>query len=122
MASLNMQGPYSLDEKTIDKVVTDTSSGNYALGKTNSTNGKFIVKYVGRADGDINARLKQWSKKSKYAQFKANYAASIKEAFEKECQNFHDFGGSAKLDNEIHPDRPKGKDYECPFCDIFDES
>lgn len=45
-----------------------------------------------------------------------------KEAFEKECKNYHDFGGDiGSLDNDIHPDRPEGKEYECPICDIFDE-
>jgi len=122
METLNMNGPYSLDGKTIDKVVTRTSAGNYALGWTNTSDTKFVVKYVGRADEDLNARLKQWANKSKYSQFKASYASSVKEAFEKECHNYHDFGSSEKLDNEIHPDRPKGKNYECPVCDIFDEN
>ena len=52
--------------------------------------------------------------------YKARFKIA-KAAFEKECQNYHDFGGSKKLDNKIHPDRPKDKDYECPVCDIFDE-
>jgi hypothetical protein len=121
MATLNMDGPYSLDEKTIDKVVTKKSAGNYALGKPDSSNNKFIVKYVGRADDDLNARLKQWANKSTYAQFKFSYASTGKAAFEKECHNYHDFGESKKLDNKIHPDRPKDKNYECPVCDIFDE-
>lgn len=121
MATLYMSGSYSLDEKTIDKVVTKKSAGNYALGKTDSSDGKFIVSYVGRADEDLNARLKKWAKESNYSQFKFSYASSIKAAFEKECQNYHDFGGSKKLDNKIHPDRPKDKEYECPVCDIFDE-
>ena len=51
-----------------------------------------------------------------------SYAENSKEAFEKECKNYHDFGGDiGSLDNDIHPDRPEGKDYECPICDIFDE-
>ena len=39
-----------------------------------------------------------------------------KAAFEKECRNFHDFGGVEKLDNDIHPDRPDGAAWKCPVC------
>ena len=119
MATLNMQGPYPLTKEKIDDVITKTSPGNYALG--NSDEKSFYVHYVGRADDDLNGRLKWWvGKKDKYAEFKYSYAASAKAAFEKECQNFHDFGGSEKLDNEYHPDRPEGANWSCPVCDIFD--
>lgn len=120
MATLNMSGPFSLDNESIDKAVTENSAGNYALGWTDTKDNKFVVKYVGRADEDLNTRLKQWAKKGMYSQFKASYANNVKEAFEKECRNYHDFGESEKLDNDIHPDRPKDKTYECPVCDIFD--
>lgn len=119
MASLGLEGPYTLDTATIDNTVTRTSAGNYALGYVNDK-GKFIVHYVGRADEDLKARLKQWvGKKSKYKSFKASYASSAKAAFEKECHNYHDFGGSDKLDNEYHPDRPNGTDWKCPVCTIY---
>ena len=46
----------------------------------------------------------------------------LKKHLKKECKNYHDFGGDiGSLDNDIHPDRPEGKEYECPICDIFDE-
>ena len=119
MASLGLDGPYALEAATIDSTVTRTSPGNYALGYVNDK-GSFIVHYVGRADKHLNARLKQWvGQKSKYKSFKAGYASSAKVAFEKECQNYHDFGGSDKLDNEYHPDRPSGTDWKCPVCRIF---
>lgn len=44
---------------------------------------------------------------------------SAKAAFEKECHNYHDFGGKEKLDNTIHPDRPAGSGWKCPCCKIF---
>ena len=94
-----MNGPYLLNKDKIDEVVTETSAGNYALGYVNEK-GTFIVKYVGRADSDVNA--------------------SPKAAFEKECRNYHDFGGSKSLDNKIHPDRPKNSSWKCPCCDTFD--
>lgn len=119
MANLGLEGPYTLHTSTIDNTITSTSPGNYALGYVNEK-GSFIVLYVGRADKDLNARLKQWvGDTSKYKSFKASYASSPKAAFDKECQNYHDFGGSEKLDNEYHPDRPNGTDWQCPVCNIY---
>lgn len=119
MATLNMQGPYPLTVDKIDEIVTRKSPGNYALGYSDEKS--FYVRYVGRADTDVNARLKYWvGKKDNYKEFKFSYASSPKSGFEKECQNYHDFGGTDKLDNEIHPDRPDGTDWECPVCNIFD--
>lgn len=115
MASLNMNGPYELTKDEIDKKVTRKSAGNYALGYVNDNT--FYVKYVGRSDDDLNDRLKDWV--DKYKKFKYSYATSPKAAFEKECHNYHDFGESEKLDNEIHPDRPDGSSWECPYCDVF---
>lgn len=120
MASLNMYGPYTLSKEEIDKRIATGKPGNYAYGYTRKSNNTFIVKYVGRSDSDLNKRIKHGI--GKYAQFKFSYAKNSKEAFEKECKNYHDFGGDiGSLDNDIHPDRPEGKEYEWPICDIFDE-
>lgn len=118
MASLNMNGPFPLTNKKIDEEVTRTSPGNYALGHINDES-KFIVKYVGRSDSDVNDRLHDWED-SKYKKFKYSYASSAKAAFEKECKKYHEFGESKKLDNKSHPDRPSDSNWECPVCDIFD--
>jgi len=117
MASLGLDGPYSLTNQEVDARVTRTNAGNYALGRVNDK-GTFIVRYVGRSDSDLNTRLKQWVGKG-YTMFKARYATSPKAAFEKECHNFHDFGGTTKLDNDIHPDRPNGSGWKCPACNLF---
>lgn len=116
MATLNMNGPYELTSAKISAVVTKTSAGNYALGYVRDD--KFIVHYVGRSDTDVAARLKQHVGKQ-YTRFKYSYATSAKAAFEKECRNYHDFGGKEKLDNTIHPDRPAGSGWKCPRCNIF---
>lgn len=118
MATLNMDGPYDLTTAKIGAVVTKTGPGNYALGYVNDKD-TFIVQYVGRSDRDVAARLRQHVGE-KYKQFKFSYATSAKAAFEKECINYHDFGGSQKLDNAIHPDRPAGTGWKCPRCNIFD--
>ena len=117
MPSLGMEGPYELSTDMIDKYITRKSCGNYALGV--ASNSSFTVRYVGRSDDDLNARLKWWiGKNSRYSHFKFSYASSPKEAFEKECRNYHDFGGSEKLDNEKHPERADGTDWKCPVCDL----
>ena len=116
MESLEMNGPYELDNETIDANVTRTSVGNYALERKKEE-GSFIVNYVGRSDDDVRGRLKYWvGKEPYYRRFKFSYASSVKAAFEKECKNYHDFGGSEKLDNKIHPQRPEGTNWSCPVC------
>ena len=117
MARLNMQGPYDLTSAEIDANVSRTSAGNYALGHTKD-DGTFLVHYVGRSDSDVNDRLHKSTGKN-YTKFKYSYATSPKAAFEKECQNFHDFGGTDKLDNDIHPARPDNTSWECPVCHVF---
>ena len=113
-----MKGPYKLTSDEVGKQVTKTSAGNYALGKVNSES-IFIVNYVGRSDDDVKARIEDHVGE-KYSKFKFSYADSAKSAFLKECRNYHDFGEKEKLNNKVHPDRTKGKDWQCPKCKIFD--
>lgn len=118
MALLNMQGPFDLTTLGVSNAVARGIAGNYGLGYVNDRN-TFIVEYVGRSDVDVGGRLHDWIG-TKYKRFKYSYASSAKTAFEKECQNYHDFGGSGSLDNDAHPDRPNGMHWKCPVCDIFD--
>ncbi len=118
MASLGMEGSYNFTSTEIDRVVKRTSPGNYALGYIDD-DGKFVVRYVGRSDSDINKELKARLTLN-HKKFKYCYATSPKAAFEKECHNYHDFGGSKDLENEVHPSRPAGAGWKCPVCDIFD--
>lgn len=116
MPSLNMNGPYKLDTKTIEEQVTKTSSGNYALGRKKK-NGKFGIGYVGRSDTDVKKRLKRWVSDKIRPLFKFSYATSPKAAFEKECQNYHDF---KPPENDVHPQRPDNTNWKCPHCTKFD--
>ena len=116
MASLEMQGSYELTRTKVDAIVTRTSPGNYALGYTRGST--FYVQYVGRADSDVALRIKQHIGET-YESFMFSYATSPKAAFEKECKNYHDFGGCQSLDNKIPPDRPAGTYWKCPYCGIF---
>jgi hypothetical protein len=111
MASLDMNGPYSLTEMKIDTYVSE-SIGNYALGYTDD-GGVFRVLYVGRSDTNLNQRLKDHIDEG-FREFKFSIAATKKAAYTKECQNYHDFNPK---NNEIHPAKPTGLDsLECPVC------
>ncbi|MEA5215293.1 hypothetical protein [Enterobacter cloacae] len=110
--SLNMKGSYPFTREEIDKQITSTSAGNYALGYLNK--GVFMVCYVGRSDSDVNARLKSHiGNHPNCDRFKYSYATSAKAAYEKECQNYHDFTPG---ENKIHPDQPSGntRKWACP--------
>ena len=107
-----MSGPIRLNNENIDKLIKGKSPGNYALGKINEI--AFIVQYVGRSDVDLNARLKDWV--GKYSHFKWKYALSEKEAYAKECINYHDFGERLRLDNDVHPKKIRRRDWQCVVC------
>ena len=121
MPTLNMSGPYPFNSTGIDKNVQEGTIGNYALGQTNDKN-TFTVYYVGRSL-DVRKRLHEhlnnptenWSK---VHQFKFSKAADEVEAYKKECQNWHDFGGeTGQLRNDIHPAKPEGQtNLKCPVC------
>ncbi|OAV65329.1 hypothetical protein Barb4_03454 [Bacteroidales bacterium Barb4] len=112
MPNLDMDGPYKMNSAMIDAVITGASAGNYALGY--KCNGDNVIRYVGRSDTDVNMRLKDHLSEE-YEIFFYSYATSPKTAFEKECKNFHDFGGETQLNNIIHPDKPSNsKHWRCP--------
>ena len=117
MAETGLFGPHGLTQKEIDAAVRGTGPGAYALGRWNGST--FYVDYVGRSDGDVNGRLKQWVG-SKYTHFKFGFYDSAKAAFEKECRLFHDFGGAKTLDNKVHPARPQGSSWKCPVSGCTD--
>ena len=119
MSSLNMKGFYELDEETIELIV-ENKIGNYALGYINSRK-NFVPKYVGRVDKRrLAKRLKEHLEEYEdCTHFMFSYAQNSKEAFEKECRNYHDF--EKQLHNTNHPDKPDHTDYECPVADCEEE-
>lgn len=117
MANSGLRGPFRLDVATVVQQVARVAPGAYALGKVE--NGTFYIRYVGRSDSDVAARLKQWI--GHYTSFKFEYFPSPKAAFEKECHLWHDFGGpEGTLDNDVHPRRPNGANWQCPRCRTFE--
>lgn len=113
MPNLNMNGPYNFNLDTINKIISEKKIGNYALGKSNSE-GLLTISYVGRSDGDLKAELIARLDTHKHPHFKFSYASSVKEAFETECNNYHDFTPS---ENKIHPAKPEGTNLKCPRGD-----
>ena len=79
---------------------------------------EYLVRYVGRPDSDLKNEIKQQMRTDRAkgcTHFMLSIAKSKKEAFEKECRNYHDFGESECLYNDIHPAKPVGTKYECPI-------
>jgi hypothetical protein len=149
-AALSLGLCLPLTDATIDRAVTRTAPGNYALGYVEG--GEFVPFYVGRADSDVNARLHAWvgvdsncaryspsakaawgsrarhpfprgtpalcsvgvAVDARYTHFEFRYAASAEAAFECECRNYHECGGSHCLDNPRHPAPPGGVSWTCP--------
>ena len=117
--SANGKGPHSLTLEKIAEVVAETSPGSYTLGHVRE-NG-FCALYVGRADDDVAKQLRSWARQHPlYKAFVFSYAPSSRAAFDKECEDFHDFGGTERLDNVGHPRRPAMADWLCPRCNIYD--
>lgn len=122
MATLNMGISYALTYDEISRLVADGRKGNYAFGYLNDR-GAFTVRYVGRSDSDLKNRIKhgitdmEADKTLRYERFKFSYAGTVEEAYNKECRNFHEFGGlEGWLVNKVHPAKPEGYDGKCPIC------
>jgi len=58
MPHTGLRGPYQLITAGVEANVIHRHPGAYVLGSVE--NNSFIVNYVGRADSDIAARLKDW--------------------------------------------------------------
>ena len=115
MASLNMQGPFPLRDELVDEKVSVEAPGVFALGYLEGID--FVVLYIGRAEEDLSKEIKSWVRRhEKYKVFKFCYAVSAHAAFERQCKNFHEFGGNAQLHNSEHPVPAAGVAWPCPFC------
>ena len=63
------------------------------------------VHHRGQLPLDAPALDRVENAESSYTRFAYGYAPSAEVAFEKECRNYDDFGGSRELDNEAPPSR-----------------
>lgn len=118
MATLDMLGPFALTDIDVNKRVPEDVMGNYAFLQKKWLTDEYLVRYVGRSDSDLKKEIKQQMKTDRAkgcTHFMFSMASTKKEAFEKECHNYHDFGESECLYNDIHPAKPAGTKYECPI-------
>jgi len=114
MPDLGMRGPYRLNRSVVDREVANAYPGNFAVGYLKES-GAFVVRYVGRADSDLHQTLSE-QETDESTWFKWTYTDSSHSAFDTECRNYHDFGGNAQLENEYHPEPPRGSKWRCPVC------
>jgi hypothetical protein len=105
-------GPLPMTRAIIEDKVASHSPGVFVLGITEERRG-FDVAKVGRSD-DLKVSLADYL--GKYAHFQYVYCLSELEAFEKECQVYHQF---RPRDNKSHPTRRFGTDWDCPVCHGF---
>jgi len=112
-----MTGSFPLTAAAVEQHVTADGPGAYALGF--SWNNVFTVQNVGRADDALRAALLAQADAGRYAAFKFVATANAHDAFERECELFHQFGGLRHLDNTAHPARPQGAGWKCPHCTIY---
>ena len=84
-----MNGPYDYDVATLEKTITHTQPGNYALGYLDSEN-NFIIEYVGKSDSDVRGRLKEHLS-SKYKMFKFCHTISQKASYLKEVSEIRNY-------------------------------
>lgn len=119
MASLGMGKAYPLTTENVNLYV-ENEIGNYAFGI--SVSNGWRVLYVGRSDSQLRtevlqqANLHKMLDKNNY-EFKFSYAKNVTAAYEKECQNYHDFETSPYLQNLEHPAKPKDNGHYC--CPII---
>lgn len=105
-----LQGPYELSIECINRTLPAGQPGVFALGYVDSA-GTFRIQSVGRDDSDLRQRLRDMIGSSN--RFKYAGAANSQEAFEQECELFHQFKPRG---NVMHPQRPQGSKWKCPRC------
>ena len=115
MTNPRLYGPFQLTRQGIEAHLQSDSPGVYALG--NSREDLFITGYIGRAT-DLRESLKAHIP-GPYQLFKFAYALSDRDAFEKQCELYHEFVG---LDNIHHPCPPDRTALLCPRCKTLLES
>lgn len=108
-----LTGPFKLTFEDIDGAVQRQAPGVFALG-TRDMAGRFAIMSIGRSDVDVRGRLRECIGAGTH--FKFDYFANEREAFEKECELFHEIKPPG---NFIHPSRPAGSTLRCPRCRIF---
>lgn len=114
--TLGMKGSYEFTAGEVDRYIPQGAPGNYALGYRNAR-GRFVMQYVGRSDGDLRAELKlrldptNNPEGKRFRRFKYCLATGAREAYEKECRDYHIWDPPY---NTNHPAAPRGMACRCP--------
>jgi hypothetical protein len=109
---LALHSNFCLDSSTVDNCVAECA-GAYALGRSLDANGTMIVRYIGRADDNVKARLKAHAIEGRFQYFAFTYSTGANPAYEKECNLYHRF--ERTLDDPHHPIKPFPWS-RCPNC------
>lgn len=107
-------GPYDLNKVTIERLIKAGKAGNFAIGYISPIGG-FAPKMIGGSDEDLRQEIMskiEIAHQRGYDKFCFKYTSSVKERFEIECLNFHNF--NRQLDQKKHPYPPDGVNYSCP--------
>ena len=111
--------PLPLNKETIKTEIDDaenwSSASVFVLGGVRrGADGKprFHIKRVEHADGDLGKKLSSYI--GKYSAFRFKFFRSTRNAYDKECEIYHNFRPS---DNNYHPVRPKNTKFLCPIVD-----
>jgi len=116
--SAGLGKPMPLDEVTIKTEIDNakdwSSASVFVLGgvrKGFDGKPRFKIKRVGHVDGDLGVELRKYM--GKYAGFRFKFFRSTRNAYDKECQIYHEF---KPRENDKHPTKPKHTRFVCPIA------
>lgn len=110
MARTGLDGPFKLNYNEINLVVSQGHCGVFALGEINADR-RFAISFVGAGYADVRRAL--MDRIGTANMFKLQAGMTPHTAFVKLCEMFHTFHPSG---NFVHPERPEGTTYQCPYC------
>ena len=105
-------GPHPLTDADICAHVSGSLAGAYVLGFT-VADGIFDVDFVGRSAADLRQKLLLHTP-YRHPEFLFTYCRNETEAYERECELYHEFH---PRDNLVHPSAPLSSDLRCRICD-----
>lgn len=109
-----MSNVYELIRKSVSLNVRKNSKGSYLLGFLDPDE-KFIPFYPGRSDTNVQNRLFNHVSSGVFTHFRVFHVERVRDAYHQECRDYHLLLRSG-ITNIIHPARPKGLPYKCPYC------
>jgi hypothetical protein len=98
-------GPFPLTSGAVESNVTRNRIGHFGLGYLQDD--VFHIRYVGRSDVDLSARLKEFA--GKYPVFAFCYADSPYQAYARELECYYLLARIQTLDNEEEPVKPSAR-------------